>query len=544
MRVSKKQSFKKSAGYPADPHLAAKAKQAAVVLRVELAFDKPPTKRDLALCDQPPSRRDLRFKQAGGADAARTVFANELSLSDARKKLFCVMDQAAMPSSSMDIDHVLPFSEIQSRQKKWLAFLNRNSEFADALLTEADMNHFFGKAADGTMKGTKYFYKVCYNQIDNLWLICHPCNLRKSDLLPIEWFRQQPRFGQAFIDSLKDKGDDLHEGIIFDRVYHSAAGDPKINVLGRIITLPVGDSVGFGQFITDWVVMHHGSEDALFQQFYRENADSFETQLQQVEQYKTAGDTRKAQRELKKLKQMIAAQFEVFKAFQASRQQTVSSDSGEDSSVEGESRDLIARGATENLEITSEIKRIRTDLRKQHYTEEEISAICPKTMLDGLDLKTARKLRTYAASFFSPDAGGISLAELQDRISAWYESNRKLSGTEHQRLRGEKDEAVTAAEEERRAKEEERRAKEEERRAKEEERRAKEALAIRVKELEQQLALPRDRGRKRQREERELTVVGLFGSQVTSDEITGNERSRSSSEGDQRKEASAAKRRR
>ena len=205
--------------------------------------------------------------------------------------------------------------------------------------------------------------------------------------------------------------------------------------------------------------------------------------------------------------------------------------------MEGESRDLIARGATENLEITSEIKRIRTDLRKQHYTEEEISAICPKTMLDGLDLKTARKLRTYAASFFSPDAGGISLAELQDRISAWYESNRKLSGTEHQRLRGEKDEAVTAAEEERRAKEEERR-------AKEEERRAKEALAIRVKELEQQLALPRDRGRKRQREERELTVVGLFGSQVTSDEITGNERSRSSSEGDQRKEASAAKRRR
>jgi len=61
------------------------------------------------------------------------------------------------------------------------------------------INKFFVKIGD-KYYGTLYFYELYFNDIDNLWLICGACNLHKSDVESLSWFKDQWLYGDEFLN--------------------------------------------------------------------------------------------------------------------------------------------------------------------------------------------------------------------------------------------------------------------------------------------------------------------------------------------------------
>ncbi len=187
---------------------AANVKLMADILKSELSqlsFPAPLSSQDKCslvkrLFDSPPSRSELAFQALGKESAAKHIMAKEIS-EEELKDLFCMVHAAFVRKSGVDVDHAIAHSYISKNQIALLKFLNKNKKFADALLVLSEISDFFQRdATDGRIKGTGYFYKICYNDTENLWLLCHACNIHKSDGDSLEWFRKQkPYFGESFI---------------------------------------------------------------------------------------------------------------------------------------------------------------------------------------------------------------------------------------------------------------------------------------------------------------------------------------------------------
>jgi len=138
-----------------------------------------------------------------------------------------------------------------------------------------------------------------------------------------------------------------------------------------------------------------------------------------------------------------------------------------------------------------------THLIRSHGYGKTLSELMRKLPWLNYAPKTLEELKEHVQSLIQRP---VTLKEFKTETVAWHktwlEGMKRLHAEYLAALSlAEAAEAKAAAES--RAKEEERRAKEEERRAKEEERRAKEALAVRVKELETQLASRKNRVPKR-----------------------------------------------
>lgn len=100
---------------------------------------------------------------------------------------------------SLETDHAQAKEEIQKRQKALVDDLNQDHMFADFVMSLDGINKFFVKIGD-KYYGTLYFYELYFNDIDNLWLICGACNLHKSDVDSLSWFRDQWLYGDEFLD--------------------------------------------------------------------------------------------------------------------------------------------------------------------------------------------------------------------------------------------------------------------------------------------------------------------------------------------------------
>jgi len=129
------------------------------------------------LYDNPPSRQNLSFQQS---ETPNTDFLTTPkiklgpSLGDAAelediKELFCVFHQGFVPVSATDIDHVVAYFNIKTNQQTFFKHLNENPDLAEELLKIDGIQNLFQRdKSDGVIKGTGYFYKACYNSIENL----------------------------------------------------------------------------------------------------------------------------------------------------------------------------------------------------------------------------------------------------------------------------------------------------------------------------------------------------------------------------------------
>lgn len=184
---------------------------------------------------------------------------------------FCCVSLQMDIRMAFDIDHVFPREKITEKQKLLLNFLNNpsNSVLSQAFMGEgpqndklhSDIGKYFKRDDDGTIKGTRWFFDVCYNNLSNLFHLKHYLNRGKSATTPKEWFEQnfQPKLPQ-FIQNINDEGG-INEGVIMQQIFSTVVGGTildNIN-LGKdnkgkdvIIFLHEGIGIGLGLFIRQW----------------------------------------------------------------------------------------------------------------------------------------------------------------------------------------------------------------------------------------------------------------------------------------------------
>lgn len=206
------------------------------------------------LLDKVPNRDELGFQVISKLDAAKSYKAKGNFGAELAGLRFCVGDGSVERLKMMDIDHTVPFAYLRKKQIALLNYLNDplKVDFKISFLSVDNINDYFKEEA-GIVKGTRRFFRLCYNDIDNLLLICHACNIDKGANDSLEWFRkQEPFLGERFVKAVNEAGG-LHDGIIVKKVCKVASDLSDIVKIGEFeCRLHDGEGNGLGEFVNDW----------------------------------------------------------------------------------------------------------------------------------------------------------------------------------------------------------------------------------------------------------------------------------------------------
>jgi hypothetical protein len=268
------------------------AKALATALMAELSpgdhHISPSNKAKLAekIYDRVPSRQELNFFIEQGEPAAKRHMEVELSSQD-EQELFCMSHCEFVPKSGVDIEHAFSHSGIRANQTAFIKLLNDHPDFATQFLTQAEMGTLFKRGDSHRIKATGYFYKLCYNALGNLWLLCHACNIKKSDSASLDWFSAQPMFGRAFVDAVHEQGD-LQNGIIIDRIYQLTDEDLLLDTQDeegnvRCLFIRPTNAPALGEFVRDWFSKTHAGLRAAHKAFYDKEFAAFKQEIDEVE---------------------------------------------------------------------------------------------------------------------------------------------------------------------------------------------------------------------------------------------------------------------
>jgi hypothetical protein len=191
---------------------------------------------------------------------------------------FCCASLQVDPRLSFDIDHVFPRECITEKQKLLLDYLNdpNNDAFARAFMGEDPIDKTFtqeiGKYfkrdhSNSKIKGTRWFFDVCYNNLSNLFHLKNYLNRGKLATTPQKWFEQnfQPKLPRFMVD-MNEKGG-INEGVIMQQIFPTIVGGTKLDSisLGKvkdknnrevgddiIVYLHEGKGIGLGEFVRSW----------------------------------------------------------------------------------------------------------------------------------------------------------------------------------------------------------------------------------------------------------------------------------------------------
>lgn len=323
------------------------------------------TRQVKRLLDVPPTRDDLAFYKKDEEDAPKLVLRDSDIVSD----LFCMSHGDYTLQSGTDIDHATPFAVMRVRQEKLLDFLNSkdiNLEFLNGFLHCTEQNksldtisdYFQCDAKDKKIKGTWYFHKLCYNDIENLTLMCHACNICKNSTDLITWLAhddQEPFFGKAFLKDVEQCGG-VYDGVILQKVCKPSLQPLslfdkyriKVNLAGYLeytyyVTSIEYVEIGLGRYVREWYYSRN-------QKFFEEQEDTFlrvsqvlRAELVDSLQARAHGDELAFTRLMRKFSQqtteivgLIAAMKDFF--LQKIRDSSVESSSSSDDSQEAQMR--------------------------------------------------------------------------------------------------------------------------------------------------------------------------------------------------------------
>lgn len=320
------------------------AQALARAIQEEMRFPVEPRSSDKTrlvkqLYDGVPERAALSFQEQDHKVAAKSELAPALANDEALLHLFCMVHGEFTCHAGVDIEHTVPYAKMRSKQAGLLSFLNAHPEFADPFLQTTGIENYFRRDIDSKIKGTGYFFKLCYNDIDNLILLCHACNIQKSDRDPLTWFEAQDiDFGKSFIEALEQAGG-LREGVILSKIYHAKETDQSLYLgSGLVFIAHDGESLGLGQFIRRWFFDHFGE---IFQAHKSHNQQCFEPFKAHVESIrelvvaKKPVEAHKAYRELLKKDAVLQ---QIYSSFFVLTQDSQVSTSGSDEEYDKNAR--------------------------------------------------------------------------------------------------------------------------------------------------------------------------------------------------------------
>jgi hypothetical protein len=178
----------------------------------------------------PKSVEDISFiDQTQGGHSVTISRLNEMKESgllsvNARNEVIapCFVSGEYVIVKSLEADHAQSKEDIFKRQLALIAKMNEDKDFADRLMKVPNASNLFIDTSppNGHYKGSQFFYELYYNDINNIWLICHHCNNTKNAKEFISWIEKQWMYGKAFIDFLNDEK--VHDSAILLKV-----GDDK-----------------------------------------------------------------------------------------------------------------------------------------------------------------------------------------------------------------------------------------------------------------------------------------------------------------------------
>lgn len=370
-------SGKAKAG-PSVPSLQYQARLLAQTLIQEITLNPPAsTKKDFELLPEVPLRKDLDFRQTGGVDVPKATLGQNISANEG-SEFFCSGHGEFALGSGTDIDHVFSYSKIRERQVELLKFLNSDLDFANIFIKEPGIDNFFDITA-GTVQATRYFFKQCYNAIDNLMLLCHACNVKKSGADPLPSFEEKIFFGPEFIEDMQDRPDvGPKEGIIFPRVYATASKECSIKLGGIVFSFYAGDDgVGLGEFARNWFFETSESVLKIHREFKEVNFAALKKDLGTVRSMMLSGPTEESKKILERLCSSIPILFSVYQVFTKISASTSTSDSEDSSGKRGQQEDA-ERAMIAVVRLAHVIKKIKKRC-KDYFGEDAskgISTLC------------------------------------------------------------------------------------------------------------------------------------------------------------------------
>lgn len=232
----------------------------------------------------------ISFRTIEGQDAPKWEFAVHVASDPTQedyKRLFCMAHGEFIPSGDTASEHVYPYAHIRDNQQRLLNFLNadENKAIADSFLLYPHIAEYLRRDENGVVSGTTYFYKQCYNIMDNLFLMCQSCNSSKGDNLPLSWFEgQRTYFGAPFIEHIDSLGG-LHEGILLPRVYREKDTDLPVQLSAQTrVRLPSAgiEARSLGIVVQEWFFDHYGEIFRDHQQFYTQNFEPLKAHLEHL----------------------------------------------------------------------------------------------------------------------------------------------------------------------------------------------------------------------------------------------------------------------
>lgn len=331
----------------------------------------------------------LAFQRIQGQDAAKHIQSDTLS-DKAQKELFCMAHNEFVLKPGVDVDHAHAHDLFRDRQIKFLLYLNKNPKLAAKLLEQDGMADYFFIHTDGIYYATNYFYKCCYNNISNLWLLCHVCNNQKNNKTSEQWLESQPNFGGKFKNDLSTQGGIQH-GIILDSVYQPTGKETEINIEGEMVKLYPGVKLGVGQFIRDWYFDNHRDEYQLHKKYFDEGYSYIKDEFDELRRLVLAGDYTKSTKMVRKLAKSIGQFNAGVKAILERRAEHSTSVEQSTAQVEAEIA-LLEKTMKSLIDKTHHLSKI-VDRLDGKWGKDTRKALISELDIDSMSGEDARKLR-------------------------------------------------------------------------------------------------------------------------------------------------------
>ena len=324
------------------------ARKVAEVLRAELTFPISPPKQAVTtmvghVSKGVPDETSFQTKMVLGkvTDTPKIVRGLPLSINDSlAEPIEAIYDMVArrfLPTSSMSIEHAFPHKEIKLRQKAFLDYLNdsNNQAFTDDFLKQEAMGDYFQRQSSGEIWATNYFFKACYNDIGNLWLLSVGANASKSSGDVVDYLEKI--FGAPFKQEVATGGG-VQRGVILSKI-GGTVQTTLSGLDGNDVVIYSGGK-GIGQFITDW---HDENRDYCFDimQEHEQGYQIVQKKLDNIIELFADNKTVAANRAITSLQRLISNTNTILELYQKSEAVSSSSESETGSDKEGRERGVL-----------------------------------------------------------------------------------------------------------------------------------------------------------------------------------------------------------
>ena len=282
------------------------------------------------------------------------------------------------------------------------------------------MGLYFQRQSSGEIWATNYFFKACYNDIGNLWLLSVGANASKSSGDVVDYLEKI--FGASFKQDV-GMGGGVQRGIILSKI----GGTVKTTLSGldgNDVAIYSGGK-GIGLFITDW---HDENRDYCFD-IMREHEQGYQIvqkKLDDIIEFFADNKAVEANKAITGLKRLISSTNTILELYQKSKDVSSSSES-----ETGSDKERRERGVVESLEKytakDSFLKKLRRQIVNTYYAENSKSTearnvkrkITDNINLDILTLGEVNKLRELITLKLEHKDGKPDLNTLLEQISEW-----------------------------------------------------------------------------------------------------------------------------